>query len=225
MLVNLNKRKFVLWLMVILFSFLSFASLSKISRAEDNINQVRVSSFRGARNLFPLSNSNGGPPLPLNYTDVLYGALKNQTNFGSNGTVKCTVEFKPELLVDYLSEGTLVDENNNLNAEVFFAGVSIQQLSNEEALELWRFINHGGVVYLSGWGADNPPGNPLGPQFNPLFEKLNIDDRFSNDQLYTGGGVQSSDPPDSSPITGGLFGTVGPLKHASFRDFSDSSLI
>ncbi|HUP01957.1 MAG TPA: hypothetical protein VM737_10610, partial [Gemmatimonadota bacterium] len=170
---------------------------------------VSVSGFDGTRSRAPLDGGTG-----FDGTSTLVNALLDPDNFGASGTVSCAVELEP--LVTTIAPGSLVDEFENLQVDVFFAGLTATTLTSDEAAELVAFLNAGGVVYLSGNSLDNE-----GPGYNPLFVELDVSDRYDTTvEVVTGpeGVAESSDPPDTTPLTNGPFGTIGPLSHSTFRD-------
>ncbi|MBA3585387.1 MAG: hypothetical protein H0W36_12840 [Gemmatimonadetes bacterium] len=165
---------------------------------------LRVSGFDGTRSRAPLDGSTGTLG-----TSTLVNALLDPNNFGGpEGTVSCTAEIEP--LVATIAPGSLVDGSGNLQVEVFFAGLTATTLTTAEADELAAFLNAGGVVYLSANSAANE-----GPGYNPLFTALNVSDVYDTTVETSNG--ESSDPPDTTPLTNGPFGAVGPLSHTPFR--------
>jgi len=187
-------------------------------------NEIRVAGFGGGRTRFVLASSTGGPPPGFFFPTMsrLYNALKNVDYFGPSGTVSCDIAGL-NTLTTYVASGSLVNTDGQLLADVFFAPAIDTVLSDEEASELARFVKKGGVLLVSGegWG-DSTPGQ--GFEYNLLFERLGISDYFNTERYYPGGVIQSSSPLYSSPSTNGPFGTVGPLRHAAFRVFTNSSL-
>ncbi|KKQ95803.1 MAG: hypothetical protein UV74_C0013G0408 [Candidatus Woesebacteria bacterium GW2011_GWB1_43_14] len=195
--------------------FLVVLSSGDLSAAEG----IAVSGFKYPRNRFALVSITGGLPPSHHYSDILYGKLRNSNNFGVSGVVSCPIKFEPFLL-DILP-GSLVDSNGNPRIDVFFGGISEDRnLTLTEAHELAKYIQAGGVVYISGMGGMKI----IGPEYNLLFEELGINDRLSEIASFPGPGVQSSDPANTTPLTNGPFGVVGSLKHESFRNLQLFSL-
>ncbi len=140
---------------------------------------------------------------------TLEAALNDPDNFGGEGTVACDVDLQG--LVQSIAAGDLVDGQGNLQVDLFFAGLTGQTLSAEEATELAAFMNAGGVVYISG----NSGGNE-GPSYNPLFSELDVADQY--DVNTTGSpGITSTSIPVATPVTNGPFGVVGPMSSTIFR--------
>jgi len=169
---------------------------------------IRVSGFGLGRTRFVLADDNGGFP-PNFYFPVmsqLYVSLNSDALFGQNGIVACDVE-RLDDLTDYVVEGSLINNDGELLYDVFFGPPISTELSPEEASELARFVKGGGVLYVSGraFVEDTPE---LGYSYNPLFEELNIQDRFENELVTVPGLLQSYYPLDSI-ITKGSFGDIG----------------
>ncbi|KKQ73778.1 MAG: hypothetical protein US96_C0053G0009, partial [Candidatus Woesebacteria bacterium GW2011_GWB1_38_5b] len=191
---------------LVLFTLISFLFLPTNAHAAEDI--IRVSGYQYGTAWLPLAHPNLTPPL-LNYnTTVLYSHLKNLNNFGPSGTVPCTVNIIGQ--VSAVTAGSLVDTGGNLLVDIFWGGAKFANLTNEEAEELAKFVNAGGVLYVTGggWQDTNTPGR--GPEYNLLFEKLGIEDRFDANYSASGNYVQTSEPLESL-ITQGLFGNVGSL--------------
>ncbi len=171
---------------------------------------IRVSGFGSPRNRGPLVGSGTGTLGAA----TLESALNDPDNFGAEGTVACDVDLQG--LVQSVAAGDLVDSQGNLQVDVFFAGLTGQTLSAEEATELADFMNAGGVVYLSGNSGSNE-----GPSYNPLFSELDVADVFT-ETLTGNNNVQSSNP-ITTPVTDGPFGVVGPMSHTVFRALAPSA--
>jgi len=184
--------------------------------------EIIVKSFGPGRTSHPIVNSSGNLPTPPLFSpNIFYNQLKNQNNFGANGIVSCEVDLQGS--VTSISEGSLVDSQGNLLADVFFAPPINTNLTGEEAEELARFVVNGGVLYVSGSSFPRVQGENLGTEYNPLFEKLGIADRFNPSYEPIDGLVQSGVPVESI-ITKGIFGAVGPLKHGLYRRFESQYL-
>ena len=171
---------------------------------------IKVSGFNNPRNRgpFTMTGNFGG-------SDII-DALQNPDNFGPTGIVKCTVQLLP--FVQTITTGSLVDAQGRLLVEVFLAGLTRTTLTNDEVLELEKFLNAGGILYISGNSGENE-----GESYNPLFSELGLADRFLGSVSSTGNGVPTSTP-ILTKVTDGQFGIVGPLTHSYFRDFQVDSL-
>jgi hypothetical protein len=128
--------------------------------------------------------------------------------------VPCTVDIMDQ--VDYVQNGSLVGEDGRLKADIFFGAAKRASLAQEEADELARFVENGGVLYITSVPSD------VGTEYNLLFEALGINDRFSED-VFTGELAQTTTPIESI-ITQGLFGSVGPLSSSSVKIFNNQWL-
>lgn len=167
---------------------------------------IKVSGFANPRSRAPLINAAGNVPGGDFGTTNIVNDLQDPNKFGEDGIVPCAVQLLPH--VQSVLPGSLVDGSGNLLIDVFFAGLTGTTLTAPEATEVAAFLNAGGVLYISG----NSGGNE-GPGYNPLFTALGVGDNYPGGTVSTGNFVQSSDPPDTTPITNGVFGTVGPLVH------------
>ncbi len=183
--------------------------------AQDN-DAIKVAGYSQAATQQPLTKVTLVPPLSQFYANRLSALIKKTSNFGTNSSVvPCSVEILDQ--VNYVSTGSLVDESGHLSADIFFGGAKKTNLTDEEAEELSRFVSSGGVLYVSGGGWLVPtPG--MGPEYNLLFEKLGLRDRFEADYFDSGDYLQTTIPIES-PITRGPFGEVGSLAVDSIRKF------
>ena len=177
---------------------------------------IVVSGYTPPRNRYGLAKPDGSPPNQFFMESFgLYSALLDPVNFSESGTVKCSVHYDP--FVTYVSNGSLVDENGVKRFDVFFAGLIETNLSDEEATELAKFVNSGGILYIS--GENNTPYS--GPAYNLLFEKLGINDRFDVVGVNPDGNLSISLAPENSTIvTNGPFTPVGSFKHDSYKMFN-----
>lgn len=207
-----NKTKPVL---VSLLSLL-FLTTSSVSAQEETI---IVKGYGYGRTRYALVDVNGNVPAnPLFHADRLNFYLRN--SFGSGKTVSCPVDLQGT--IDYVPEGTLVDSQGNLLADVFWAPALNIPLSVEEADELAKFVTNGGILYVGGAGW-LVPMQGMGPEINLLFERLDLEDHFDAGHL-TAEGLRQSHTPEESIITRGPFGDVGPLLHGAYRKFNSNYL-
>ncbi len=201
--------KKVLAILVLLLAF--FLSPKSASAAEP----IRITGFDYPRNEYPFYN-----PFVFedsNYISPIVEELNNPDNFGGdNAVVPCGVNILP--FVNTLTPGYLVSGNRR-NADVFIAGTIWPELSSSEAQELKSFLDHGGIVFVSG-------GLPWMPNadYHSFFEVLGVNDRFSNEYDETDF-MGTSHQPIDTPITNGPFGKVGELSHSPFRVFNHFSLL
>ncbi|MBU0569900.1 M23 family metallopeptidase [Patescibacteria group bacterium] len=184
---------------------------------------ITVSGLTFPRSRVPLVDSSGNVSSDLyEGASNLVSALQDSGNFGAGGTVPCSIDFQP--FVTEINPSSLVSGGNR-TVDIFFAGVTDTTLSSSEADELATFINAGGIVYISGSAFHHDYGlSNEGPSFNPLFNALGISDSFStgiDESSFMG---ESSDPSDTTPITGGPFGNISGMTHWSFRIINTSSL-
>jgi hypothetical protein len=197
--------------LLILTSTLTLAFNIQLVRADGTSEPIKVWGFTSPRNRAPLLDPAGNAPTDIWGSSNIVRALKDPTNFGPGGIVPSPVQFVLPF-VTTITPNSLVDAEGRRTVDVFFAGLlsSPTTLSDEEAMELARFLMAGGVLYISGNTGEEGPG------YNKLFEVLGATDRFSLDTVWTGNFVETSTP-ISTPITNGVFGVVGPLLHTPFR--------
>lgn len=93
--------------------------------------------------------------------------------------------------------------------------------SQDEVVEVKRFLEAGGIFYLS---ANGSTSNDYGLNYNLLFEVLGIPDRFSVNQKDFNIQVGTTSIPQGSPIVDGPFGRVGTMTHSPFRLIDKVSL-
>lgn len=215
----MSKIKLVLSLI-----FTSFLVLTVTIPVKSQTRSIKIGAFDGNRTSFVISNNTGGPPpgFALSRMGTIYSRISNNSNFGPSGVVPCDADF--DKILSYVNDGDLVDEDGNLLVDVFFAPPTHQELSVEEAEELKQFIQSGGVLYLSGHGS-NDATSAEGVEFNLLFEKLGMDDKFLDDQSPTILPVIQSAIPIESIVTNGPFGSIGTIKHGQYRKFQQDELI
>jgi murein DD-endopeptidase MepM/ murein hydrolase activator NlpD len=186
---------------------------------------IRVSGFNSSRNPAPLTGFTPNSHFEDDPSADLRNTLLNQANFGTNGIVSCSVELKP--FISTISAGSLV-ENGQKKFEMFFAGLSNSDLTDEEGDELAAFIRAGGIVYISGGGYSDYQGLGLpglnGSRFNPLFSSLGISDRFPEEEVVDFYFCGSSSVPVGTPVTTGPFGAVDPLGHGTFNPINTLTL-
>lgn len=185
---------------------------------------IRVTGFGAGRNtLYLLADANGGPPPGFTFPIMsrIYYALQDEGKFGTNGTVSCDVAPLSSLM-SFVTKGSLVDENDNLLFDVFFGVPMLQSLTDEEATELAEFVTKGGVLYISGTGS-NSGTSPKGSEYNLVFEKLGLTDRFSETEIFATGKIDTEIPIESV-VTKGPFGNVGAITINAYRDFNNHTL-
>lgn len=204
-------------------TFFLFALLLSSKESLASESSIRVSGYQFGTAWLPLVQPNLNPPLSYSntYGYQLYLALKHTSNFGPSGTVPCTVDFVNQ--VSSVTTESLVDQNGNLLVDVFWGGAKFVNVTDEEATELAKFVSSGGILYITGggWTDTNTPGR--GPEYNLLFEKLGIADRFEADHFASGDYVQTTIPLESV-VTRGPFGTVNPMLVDSIRKFATQDL-
>jgi len=127
--------------------------------------------------------------------------MLDKANFRAGGTVECVVDFIPP--VDFLSTGTLVNQDGRLAVDVFFATRVNQHFTQEEIEELGRFLNLGGIVYLHSSASD------LGTFYNPVLTSLGLNISFGS-RVDVPSLTRTNELADS-PVTNGAFGPVDPL--------------
>jgi len=202
-LIKRRKMKKIFSFLILFLIF--FLSPSKAAFAAD---PIRVTGFDHPRTFDSLNDY---------YSDHLKSRLLDPSNFGTGGIVPCAVTFLP--FVENITPGSLV-QNGVRTADVFFGGtIDVSYgLQAEEAKELKKFIEAGGVVYITENGF---PG--FTSDYNALLEEMGIPDRFQDevDQTYFEG---ESYFPIETPITNGPFGRVGNLSHGGFRILNISSM-
>ena len=186
---------------------------------------IRVSGLTNPRNIAPLQGF-----VPSWYFEEdpelgLRNALTNPSNFGPGGTVSCSVEFKP--FVTTITPGSLIG-NGQKKFEVFFAGLTHTDLTNEEANELAAFIRSGGIVFVSGGGYSTYQNLGLpgydGSRFNSLFGSLGISDTFPQGEVVDFYPCGASTEPIATPVTTGPFGAIGVLWHDTYNPINTSTL-
>jgi hypothetical protein len=207
----LKKTVSGIMLILLLTSMLTLAFNIQVITAHGTSEPIKVWGFTSPRNRAPLLDPAGNALTDEWGSSNIVNALKDPANFGLGGIVQSPVQFVLPF-VTTIASNSLVDAVGNLKVNVFFAGLSSSptDLSDDEAMELARFLKAGGVLYISGNTGDEGPG------YNKLFEVLGATDRFSLDTALTGNFVETSTP-ISTPITNGPFGMVGPLLHTPFR--------
>jgi hypothetical protein len=166
---------------------------------------ILVSGFNSDRSRAPLVS---GPE------DDLETELLDTDNFGWGGIVQCPIIFLD--FVETIATESLVDADNNLLVDVFFAPLTDVDLTTDEAAELKAFLEAGGILYVCGNSEDNE-----GPSYHPLFTELGWTDTFLSS---TTGGTESTIPV-TTPVTDGPFGIVGNLSMTIFRPFLYNSAI
>lgn len=181
---------------------------------------MKVSGYSLPRNRFALY-----PPIyspfQVTYSDRLYFDLLRENNFGGNDSiVSCSVKFSP--FVDYVSKGYLVDQTG-LRADIFFGGVTNQLLTVEEADELIKFMQLGGIVYVSGFGGTSTANS--GVAYNVLFESLGVSDKFTETAVFPGGVFQSLPLANDSVLKVGLFGEVDSMSYETYRRFDSNNIL
>ncbi|KKR30630.1 MAG: hypothetical protein UT61_C0004G0057 [Candidatus Woesebacteria bacterium GW2011_GWA1_39_8] len=186
---------------------------------------IRVSGFASPRNFFPLVGFIPSDDFEEDPSQPLRDALLNESNFGAGGGVSCSVNLEP--FVTNITSGSLV-ANGQKKMEVFFAGLSDTDLTDEEANELAAFIRSGGVVYIAGGGYSSHQGLGLpgydGSRFNNLFSALGISDTFPPGEVIDFWSCGSSSIPIGTPVTTGPFGIIGALWHDTYNPINTSSL-
>jgi murein DD-endopeptidase MepM/ murein hydrolase activator NlpD len=207
---------------IVVVSCLSFILLGS---TEIQASTIRVTGFNSSRNPAPLIGFTPNYYFDEDPSAGLRSALLDQANFGTNGTVACSVEFKP--FISSVSAGSLV-EGGQKKFDVFFAGLSNSDLTSEEANELAGFIRAGGIVYIAGGGYSRYQGSGFsgydGSGYNTLFSSLGISDRFPAGEVIDFWPCGASSPPIGTSVTTGPFGTVGPLSHDTFNPINTSTL-
>lgn len=207
-------------LSVFFLFFLFLVLSSSVIYAED---KIRISGFKHPRSRYALLRHDGKPPTPQMKTLPLYLAVVDEKNFGSAGTVSCSVDFATVPHVTELTEGYLVDMFGNLRADIFFVGSMNRytpDLTETEAIELARFIRAGGVVYL---GGDTKNPTDISP-YNQLFSALGTEDRYRREKLPAGARKQSSEPQKITSVTDGPFGRAVELRYSTYRKLDRDSL-
>lgn len=207
-------------LAIILTSFVFCVVFTDSVFAQENT--LRVTGYGAGRTRYVLADKNGGPPPGFYFPTMsrLYGALTSKNNYGVLGKVSCEVS-NLNTLVSYVTEGSLVDGSGSVLHDVFFGPPIDTSLSSEEAEELAKFVMNGGVLYIGGTGwQDSTPGQ--GFEYNLLFEKLGIADRF--DTFAPATSTMETVPASETRITNGPFGNIGTLKLNSYRRFINKSM-
>lgn len=197
---------------------LSTILLPPITTASDS--NIIVTGYNGSRvGIYTLAAQNGSAPPGFFFPIMsrIYFGLRSEDNFGPSGKVLCTMSSFNNL-TNYVSEGSLVNDNGELLADVFWGPPLQTELSEEEADELAKFVTNGGVLSISTTGYESEPGT----EYNLLFEKLDIDDSFKTESLTPL--ILQSDMPNRSIVTSGPFGEIGPMAISSFRKFENSYL-
>ncbi|GEM_PF-1622716 len=217
-------KKFLFKFLIILLSpFLIFFILPE-SEAKA-VDTIKVSGFSSPRNPAPLVGFSPNYYFENDPNEHLRQSLLDVNKFGPNGTVSCPIEFKP--FVDQIVPGSLVQAGKR-TADVFFAGLTDSELTNNEAWELANFIRAGGVVYISSGGYSDSLRSGYqgydGWYYNKLFEVLGIADGFPEGEVIDFYLCGTTSNPIETNITNGPFGRVGPLDHFVFNPINTSSL-
>lgn len=157
-------------------------------------------------------------------TDIR-SALLNPANFGNSGISSCSIDFKP--FIPAVPDGSLI-ANGQKKYDVFFAGLSNNDLTGEEADEMIEFMHAGGIVYIAGGGYSAYQGLGIpgsdGSHYNRLFERLGIPDRFPSGEVIDFYFCGGSSLPFDTPIISGIFGNVGQVWHGVFNPINTSTL-
>ena len=203
---------------LILISFILALLFSSSSAFAQEENAIKISGYSPTRSGSPLLDTSGNPYVspagPSTGSNILGSSLLDSNRFGPEGTVKCAVDF--QIPTNYISEGSLVDDNGSLKLNVFFATNTTQSLTQEEITELKKFINAGGVVFAHTTSSG-------GDQYVPLFQELGLDISFGERQQVPTSS-RTSDPVDNTPTTNGPFGPVPSLFHGPFRSVESSGV-
>jgi len=127
------------------------------------------------------------------------------------------------LIVDYISEGSLVDSQGNLQVDIFFVGLLLRSLTQEEASELAAFMQAGGVVHLAAGSANLPQygyemlWQELGYEndyYENVYEELpQIPDYGEFDYINVQDLTHLTTPIINTPFEPGEFGTAGGLRY------------
>ena len=197
--------RFALVLFVLLVAF--FANVELVSALASPIRVVTFDSNRSPQGLFDVHSE----PLYTNAgSSNIIESLEDLSKFGGEGAVvSCGVEFLPT--VEEILPGSLVDEKGILLTDVFFGPLLNWELSSAEADELAKFVEAGGVVFVAGSTSISGPG------YNPLFESLNISDRWLGINVYNPPTYFSSPHYTITETVLGPFGEVNTLEHRSYK--------
>lgn len=204
------------YLLALVFALFIFPLITPVSASELD-GSIKVAGYSSIASSQPLARAIFVPPLSQYFANDLYRLLIRAGNFSPTGIVSCRVDIMEQL--DYVHANSLVNEYGELSADVFFGGAKKNSLTQEEASELASFVRQGGVLYITGTGGITGDG---GVNYNPLFEALDIEDRFTDQAVSYG--LSETTIPEKSIITRGPFGVVGPLGNGSARLFTMNHL-